>query len=306
MTSIGKEAFFACESLASITIPESVSSIGAAAFNESTKVTVSKENKTFHSNGDCLIETASKTLTHGFKTSIIPDDGSVTSIGACAFLFCESLQSITLPRGITSIGDEAFNRCLSLESIDIPDSVTNIGIAAFGYCTSLKNITIPDSVTNIGKAAFCECTSLKNIIIPASVTSLSGATFDPNHKVVISRENTSFHSDGDCLIETATRTLIHGFNTSTIPDDGSVTIIGDWAFNDCRSLTSIKIPEGVTSIGEFIFNGCYNLTSVTIPNSVTNIADRAFGFYSNITIYAIAGSYAEQYAKEKGINIKLL
>jgi hypothetical protein len=135
VTSIGYDAFYKCRILKSVTIPDSVTSIGDAAFFE------------------C----------ESLKLITIPD--SVTDIGANVFLCCESLKSITIPDSVTTIEWYAFGRCTNLESITIPDSVTIIGIGAFSNCTSLESITIPDSVTDIGASAFRNCKSLESITI---------------------------------------------------------------------------------------------------------------------------------------------
>ena len=120
-------AFFCCESLQSITIPNSVKSIGNRAFYE------------------C------KSL----QSITIPN--SVTSIGKEAFSCCESLQSITIPNSVKSIGNYAFRNCESLQSVTIPNSVTKIGNEAFWGCDSLQSVTIPNSVTSIGNKAFNDC-----------------------------------------------------------------------------------------------------------------------------------------------------
>ncbi|MBQ4143045.1 MAG: leucine-rich repeat domain-containing protein, partial [Thermoguttaceae bacterium] len=83
----------------------------------------------------------------------------------------------------------------------------------------------------------------------------------------------------------------------TIPN--SVTSIGEGAFYDCESLTSVTIPDSVTSIGDKAFNLCKSLTSVTIPDSVTSIGEEAFrGCSEDLVIYGTAGSEAERYAKK--------
>jgi len=146
VTSIGDFAFYKCSSFTSITIPDSITSIGRSAF--------------------CCCSLTSIT---------IPD--SITSIGKSAFSSCESLTSITIPNSVTYIGDYAFQDCDSLTSITIPKNVTSIGDYAFAWCYDLTSITIPNSVTSIGDSAFLECTSLTSITIPDSMTSIGWYAF---------------------------------------------------------------------------------------------------------------------------------
>ena len=164
----------------SITIPNSVTSIGSSAFSgcsSLTSITVDEGNSKYHSAGNCLIETASKTLVLGCKNSVIPTDGTVTSIGDSAFEDCSNLTSIVIPDSVTSIGYDAFEGCSNLTSIVIPDSVTSIGSSAFAYCSNLTSIVIPDSVTSIGSNAFSSCSKLKSITIGSSVTSIGENAF---------------------------------------------------------------------------------------------------------------------------------
>ena len=139
VTSIGDYAFEDCSSLTSVTIPDSVTSIGSYAFSCSSLTSVT-----------------------------IPD--SVTSIEFCAFSGCRSLSSVTIGNNVTSIGSEAFSGCTSLESVTIGNNVTSIGMEAFSNCSSLTSVTIPDSVTSIGECAFSGCSSLASVTIPDSVT----------------------------------------------------------------------------------------------------------------------------------------
>ena len=241
ITSIGEWAFSSCKGLTSIIIPDSVTSIGCEAFSHCsglTSIIVAQDNPIYHSSGNCIIETASKTLISGCQNSVIPDDGSVTSIGNDAFSGCSGLTSITIPDRVTSIGEWAFSYCSGLTSITIPDSVTSIGEWAYYNCSNLTSITIPDSVTSIGSSAFYDCSNLTSINIPGSVTII---------------ERSVFHG-------------CSGLTSITIP--GSVTSIGDGAFSYCSGLTSITIPGSVTSVGDGAFSYCSGLIVINYKGTM--------------------------------------
>ena len=253
LTTIGGWAFYYCESLTSITIPDSVTTIGDAAFQ-------------------CCESLTSVT---------IPD--SVTTIGWYAFSQCFSLTSVTIGNSVTMIGVQVFYECTSLTSVTIPNSVTTIGDGAFRYCSSLTSVTIGDSVTTIGGYAFCDCSSLTSVTIPDSVTTIGNGAFGCCSSLTSVTIGDSVTTIGNYAFEDCS-----SLSSVTIPD--SVTTIGGYAFLDCTSLTSVTIPDSVTTIGNGAFNGCDSLTSVTIPDSVTTIGERAFYYCSSLTSVTIGNS----------------
>ena len=234
----------------------------------------------------------------GLTTSIIPEtvtyNGttySVTSIGRDAFYGCSSLTSVTIGNNVTIIGDFAFSFCEHLQSITIPNSVISIGSWAFQQCP-LFSITIGNSLEHIGDHAFSGC-KFDSIIIPKSVKKINYGVFRYCERlahIIVEDGNAIYDSRDNCnaIIKTAENTLVAGCKNTIIPN--SVTSIGEGAFDDCTSLTSITIPNSVTSIGGHAFSNCHGLTSITIPNSVTSIGDWTFAYCSSLTSITIPNS----------------
>ena len=147
VTRIGDNAFKDCETLKSVTIPDSITSIGENAFYNCNKLT----------------------------SITIPS--SVKCIGNSAFESCDILISIVIPNSVTEIGESVFAWCSSLTSVTLPNNLTNIPSRMFWNCNSLENITIPNGVTSIEESAFAFCDSLTSITIPKSVEHIAELAF---------------------------------------------------------------------------------------------------------------------------------
>ncbi len=304
--SIGDNAFFGCTSLIMIALPDSVASIGANAFEN----TEYYNNDTNWENDILYIGNHLVKAKDTVSGELSLKDGTL-SVAGNAFFECADLTAIVVPDSVVSFGKNAFFDCSNLLCVGItdlkkwceidfensfsnplyyadmlflngellngeviiPDGTAKIGDYALSV-DGITSVTIPDSVTYIGKDTFDNCTSLESIIVDDG--------------------NTTYHSAGNCIIETASKTLIAGCNASVIPSDSSVTSIGNGAFEYCSGLTEIAIPDGVTSIGEYAFYDCVNLNSITIPDTVTNIGHSAFfGCVSltSVTYYSDANDW---------------
>ncbi len=213
----------------------------------------------------------------------------VTTIGFEAFKGCADLTSVIIPEGVTSIAFYAFYHCYNLKSIVIPESVKYINNWAFQGCDALESVKIPNGVTYIGEGVFCGCDSLKNITIPKNVTNIDGDAFfgcGGLESITVAKGNTKYHSDGNCIIETANNRMILGCKNSVIPD--YVTEIGVYSFTYCDGLTSVNIPEGVTTIEGCAFYGCEDLSSIVLPKSLTELESGAFENCTGIASIVVA------------------
>ena len=178
-----------------------------------------------------------------------------------------------------------FHEKLEIKTVIIEYGVTTIGRIAFWHCSSLTNIVIPDSVTSIGESAFSDCSSLADITIPDSVVSIGKGAFNGT-KIF---ENSSNWEKGVLYIG---KHLIEADSLLSGEYEikkGTLTI-ADYAFEDCRGLTSIIIPDSVKNIGIRAFEFCACLTNISVPNSVTYIGEGAFHYCSSLTSITIGNS----------------
>ncbi len=170
VTSIGYEAFFYCNNIKSIEIPNSVKSIENGAFYYCENLKSAKLPNSLTSIGISAFAHCST-----LESIELPD--SVKTIGVSAFEYCDKLKSVKYPSGMTSVVDNLFFHCISLTSIEIPSSVTAVGVSSFGSCTNLKSVTLPSGVKSIGFGAFSRCGRLTSIEIPDSVTKIGDDAF---------------------------------------------------------------------------------------------------------------------------------
>lgn len=281
LRSIGDSAFYGCTGLKEIKIPDGVTSIGNSAFGKCTGLTSVNIPNGLTSLSEHLFVGCTN-----LASIIIPDN--VKSFGNGVFYGCTSLNNVQIPSHITAISNNMFTSCTSLKTLEIPDKVTSIGSSAFWNCTNLESIEIPVGVTEIGIYAFCDCSSLQKIVIPDGVTEIGELVFarcTSLESLTIPDSVTTISSSAFNSTENLTSLTLPAFALSYIKKSNVQKVVvtsGDCiparAFYNITSLTDIAIADTVTSIGDYAFYNCTGLMNIQSLASCKTIG--AYAFYN--------------------------
>ena len=185
----------------------------------------------------------------------ISNDGTyaiLVGIGTCTD---KDIVTATTYNGlpVTSV-DYSFSKISNVTSITLSDSVITIG--GIDNMPDLVKVYLSKSVAGVNPESLIGCPKLEII--------------------EVDKDNEKYYSAGNCLIEKATKTIVHGCKGSVIPTDGSVTVIGEFAFHGCNWLTELTIPEGIERISSYAFAGCDSLRNVYLPDSLITLGYGVF------------------------------
>ena len=264
ISSIASYAFYGWQGLESITIPNTLNTIGIDAFRGCSGL-----NKLIYNDLStwCKISFGNRFsnplyYTHHLYNKnnqelteiVIPDD--ITSIKSFAFYGCQGLQSAFFPDKVTNVEYNAFSGCDNLKSVRINNTIVSLdhmmGSLSTIFGAQVEKYILSDDVTSINDNAFSGCSSLTSVNIPNSVTKIGDYAFS------------------GCS------------SLSSLEIPNNVTYIGKRAFSDCSGITAVVIPSSVTSIGAGAFSGCSNITTVDIPKNVKDIGNGAFSGCANL------------------------
>ena len=276
VTAIGESAFFQ-RNITSITFPNSITSVGRAAFY------------------CCSL----------LDSVVLPE--KVTVIGDMLFANCTSLRRVVIPEGLTLIDNSAFNSCYSLDSLIIPNSVTRIEDWAFALCKGLTYVEMSRGLTYVGRGAFGDCSALNTVIIP-DLSSWSMINFgDYNSNPLTTTKTLKINNEeirGLVIPDDVTYIGDYAFrgctNITSVTMGENVTKIGTSAFSGCKNCTSITLGENVTNIGSWAFQGCSALTSLTsLPRKVPSTSSNTFdNSIKDQTILYVPSAALEAYSSK--------
>ena len=294
ITTIGSYAFNRCNTISSITIPDSVSSIGNGAFANCSGITSFTIPDGVTSIGnDAFYNT-------GITSITIPD--SVNSIGNGAFYGCPNLEKFegkfatndgycliedgelisfaaasdvteyTIPDSVTTIGNNAFYGCTNLISVNIPESVNSIENSAFSDCQNLKSVVIPEGIYSVGYHVFSNCISLTEIYCKNSNLSISGDLFyhhADDFKIYVPSSSVIRYRTTENWVKYADYLVGYNFNTGEVvdiptkPADNEIWYLG----NSIPSISGLSIE----------FNADLGCFVMTRPATIINeIPERLF------------------------------
>ncbi len=286
------ESAFAGAGISELALPESVEEIGDYAFCRCEKLEKAALPKAVGSLGEHLFEDCSKLV-----EATLPE--SLTVIPAYMFTRCTLLESVVLPAEVESIGEYAFSVCNSLRHIDLPKSVKTVSDSAFNMArleeiilpggikeigansfsgNPLTEIELPDSLEKIGSRAFLN-TDIASVYIPSRVAEIGFEAFGGKYylsdnggisEITVSEENSVYYSSNNCVIIRETGELILAPDPDSVPDDGSIKIIGPFAYANADA-DRVSIPEGVTLLKSNAVSDFDRIDEILLPASLEKI-----------------------------------
>ena len=322
VTAIGPSiySFAYCNDLKSVTLPDSIISIGGNAFyncSNLTKINLPKgitkiPDSVFFGCTNLESLTISGEITHvgtnAFHdcSKLIKTEGEIQYIKAIVngslnehfILFdatSSSMTNISVSDECKIIGSSAFYGCNNLTSIEIPNGVISIGDSAFYGCNNLTSIEIPNGVTSIGDSTFYGCTGLTSIKISSVVSSIGDGAFNScsNLEIIVDDSNTHYSSENGNLYNKNKTVLMNWCDeVSVIVIPNNILSLSPYVFYGCDNIESVTFESGslLENIGNYAFYGCENLTNFEIPDNVTSIGNYAFYNCKGLTNIEIPGN----------------
>ncbi len=299
VTEIGTDAFRYCTALEQIHIGKGVLNmdfVNTVSSDTALKtITVHKDNPSFSSDENGVLFNKDKTklirMGRGYEGSYkIP--ATVTTIGAYAFSYCQSLTSLDVSQSsVETVESNAFRYCDKLTTLEFPSTLKKIREYALRSCTALETVALGNSLEEIEGYAFYGCSKLNGVVLPDTCQSIGNYCFyscgsltdvDLGEGLLYIRYESFYNcrnlksiSLPDSLQSIESYAFEYtGLESIKIPD--SLTSMGTSVFNGCNSLKTVVWGSGMNSIPGSTFSGCTAMEAMDIPSTVTSVSDYAF------------------------------
>ena len=276
ITVIGNDAFGYCGSLTSMNIPESVKTIGVDAFIRCGLLEIDIPAGVTTIEGNPFPNAPALRVAEGNLVFCSPE-GSNAVIEKASRTLVAGCGGTVIPQDVTAIGPFAFNHC-RLNAIVIPESVMEIGEYAF-YSSYLESIEIPLGVTVLKANTFERCVALSSVTLHEGIGTVERNCF---------KDCKSLHS---IALPQSLRTIGHNafqgcqsLEEMIIPE--GVEEIPAAAFVECGALRDVRLPESLKRIDDMAFFGCESLDSISLPSGLTELGRAVFG-YGPLTAYRL-------------------
>ena len=308
ITAIAEQAFYKCNKMTEIVLPDSVTTLGDLCFSGCSALTSIDLPSGLEQIGRRCFQNA-------IQLASITLPASVTSIGKDAFAECKGLteadlskvpaqvlagseglfrscsgiddmKKIKLPAELTSLPESFFSGCTGIAKVELPDSITSLGEAVFNGCTNLEEADLT-GVNELGVFLFSSCTSLTTVTLKDGITSLPPRIFNNCTALETIELPDSITEIGMLAFDGCT-----GLTAIELSDN--VTTVGIGVFRNCSALTSVRLSSGITILPDIFFQGCSALAEVALPESVTTIGRDCFQ-NAGITWLALPASVTEIY-----------
>ena len=271
VTEIGDAAFVDYINLKEIIIPDSVKVIGKLAFNGTSLEQIDIP--------DSVVELGDYAFLNCRKLKYAKLSKNMKAINQSTFLECRVLEDVIFPQKIEIIKQEAFRKCTSLKSLAIPDSVSVIEFGAFADCVNLETVILSQNIEVINSFLFYNCYNLKKMHIPSACKKIDTASFQECRSL-----SEIIIPDTVEEIEAEAFSLCSCLSKIHLPT--SLKVIKEATFYECKSLNAIDLHEGLVEIKNNAFCGCGDFKDITIPKSLKKIGDNIF-FEKYFWIYKI-------------------
>ena len=281
---LGEKAFFNMPVLETISLPDTISAVGANVFaNPGKKVmatfrgvdgTIDASVYDGKTSGICYIyiedgiKNIGKNAFANSDTVLGVEIVNTDTIDDYAFSNCPAMKQLYID-SVVNINDYAFYNDIAIDNIVIDQNLVNIGSHAFDSCKLIPKVKLPNTVRNIGAYAFYDCNSMKSINIPVGVDKINEYTFFGCASLLSVDLPNTVKSIGDyayygCVL------------VNDLSFGNAVESIGAYAFYNCNKVKEIILPDSLKSIGNYAFRSCSSITEITIPDSVTQLGDCVF------------------------------